>query len=87
MTTQEIHVAINAASKSGPRFANFAFTSKNIEPKLELLMKEFINNPTKNKISINKVEVSKMFEWYQEDFTIKHSLVDYINKYSNYSSK
>ena len=24
-----------------------------------------------------------MFEWYQEDFTIKHSLVDYINKYSD----
>lgn len=77
-----IHVAINAASMSGPRFANFAFTSKNIESKLELLMKEFINNVTKNKISLNKIEVSKMFEWYQEDFTIKTSLVDYINKYS-----
>ncbi len=78
-----IHVAINAASKSGPRFANFAFTSKDIETKLELLMKEFINDSTKNKISISKIEVSKMFEWYQEDFTIKYSLVDYINKYSN----
>ncbi|MGB1042077.1 MAG: DUF547 domain-containing protein [Tenacibaculum sp.] len=77
-----IHVAINAASKSGPRFANYAFTAKNIERKLEELMKAFINDPTKNKITINKVEVSKMFEWYQEDFTIKHSLVDYINKYS-----
>lgn len=78
-----IHVAINAASKSGPRFANFAFTAKNIESKLESLMKGFINDPTKNKITLNKVEVSKMFEWYQEDFTIKHSLVDYINKYSD----
>jgi hypothetical protein len=78
-----IHVAINAASKSGPRFANYAFTTKNIEVKLEALMKEFINDTTKNKISSAKVEVSKMFEWYQEDFTIKHSLVDYINKYSD----
>jgi hypothetical protein len=78
-----IHVAINAASKSGPRFANFAFTSKNIEPMLELLMKEFINDATKNKISSAKVEVSKMFEWYQEDFTLEQSLVDYINKYSD----
>ncbi|PKH49601.1 DUF547 domain-containing protein [Tenacibaculum sp. Bg11-29] len=78
-----IHVAINAASKSGPRFANYAFTSKNIELKLEALMKEFINDTTKNKISSGKIEVSKMFEWYQEDFTIKHSLVDYVNKYSD----
>ncbi|WP_028890035.1 DUF547 domain-containing protein [Tenacibaculum ovolyticum] len=78
-----IHVAINAASKSGPRFANYAFTTKNIETKLEALMKEFINDTTKNKISSGKIEVSKMFEWYQEDFTIKHSLVDYINKYSD----
>ncbi|WP_237276826.1 DUF547 domain-containing protein [Tenacibaculum ovolyticum] len=78
-----IHVAINAASKSGPRFANYAFTTKNIETKLEALMKEFINDTTKNKIASGKIEVSKMFEWYQEDFTIKHSLVDYINKYSD----
>lgn len=77
-----IHVAINAASKSGPCFANFAFTSKNINSSLELLMKKFINDPSKNKITLNKIEVSKMFEWYQEDFTIKTSLVDYINKYS-----
>ncbi len=78
-----IHVAINAASKSGPRFANYAFTAKNIESKLESLMKDFINDTTKNKISLDKVEVSKMFEWYQEDFTIKQSLVDYLNKYSD----
>lgn len=78
-----IHVGINAASKSGPKFVNFAFTEKNVEQKLEELMKVFINDKTKNNIALDKVEVSKIFEWYQEDFTIKHSLVDYINKYSN----
>ncbi|WBX71506.1 hypothetical protein [Tenacibaculum retecalamus] len=46
-------------------------------------MRGFINDNTKNKISSSKIEVSKMFEWYQEDFTIKYSLVDYINKYSD----
>lgn len=78
-----VHVALNAASKSGPNFPNYAFTAKNINSKLESLMKAFINDPLKNKISITKVEVSKMFEWYQEDFTINQSLIDYINKYSN----
>ncbi len=78
-----IHVGINAGSVSGPRFPNYAFTAKNIESKLESLMKEFINDSSKNKISLTSVEVSKIFEWYQEDFTSVNSLVDYINKYSN----
>lgn len=78
-----IHVALNAASKSGPRFMNYAFTDKNIENSLESLMKAFINDPSKNKLSLTKVEVSKVFEWYQEDFTSTNTLVDYINKYSN----
>ncbi|WP_440879928.1 DUF547 domain-containing protein [Tenacibaculum sp. C7A-26P2] len=78
-----IHVGINAASKSGPKFVNFAFTEKNINTKLEKLMTHFINDPTKNKISINRVEVSKIFEWYQEDFTSSITLIDYLNKYSS----
>ena len=78
-----IHVGLNAASKSGPCFPNYAFTAENIDEKLEALMKKFINDTTKNKISLNKIEVSKIFEWYQEDFTSKNSLVDYVNKYSN----
>ncbi|WP_075343845.1 DUF547 domain-containing protein [Tenacibaculum agarivorans] len=78
-----IHVGINAGAISGPRFPNYAFTEKNIESKLEMLMKEFINDDTKNKISLTDVQVSKIFEWYQEDFTLKTSLIDYINRYSN----
>ncbi len=77
-----IHAGINAASISGPQFVNFAFTEKNINSKLEELMKRFINDPTKNVIELDKVAVSKIFEWYQEDFTIKSTLIDYINKYS-----
>ncbi|WP_275315906.1 DUF547 domain-containing protein [Tenacibaculum bernardetii] len=77
-----VHVGINAASKSGPRFPNYAFTAKNLNSTLELLMKNFINDTSKNKITITKIEVSKMFEWYKGDFTEKNTLIEYINKYS-----
>jgi len=77
-----IHVGINAASKSGPKFVNFVFTEKNVDAQLEKLMKSFINDASKNTISINKLEVSKVFEWYKEDFTYNTSLVEFINKYS-----
>ncbi|CAM1345245.1 conserved exported hypothetical protein [Tenacibaculum amylolyticum] len=78
-----IHVGINAGSVSGPRFPNYAFTAKNINDKLESLMSEFVNDPTKNKITLTKLELSKIFEWYEEDFIANGSLVDYINIYAN----
>ncbi len=82
-----IHVGINAGSVSGPRFPNYAFTEKNVDARLENLMKDFINDSSKNKISLTKIAVSKIFEWYQEDFTSSSSdtiidLIGYINKYS-----
>jgi len=77
-----IHVGLNAASTSGPGFVNFVFTEENIDAKLDLQMKRFINNGTKNKITLNKLELSKVFKWYQEDFTHKRTLIQYINKYS-----
>jgi len=78
-----IHVGLNSASKSGPRFVNFMFTEKNVDSKLEDLMNSFINDPTKNKISSTKLEISKVFEWYKEDFTYKTTLIEYLNKYSS----
>lgn len=77
-----IHVGLNSASKSGPKFVNFIFTEKNIDTKLNLLMTNFINDSTKNKISSDKVQISKVFEWYKEDFTYKTKLIEYLNKYS-----
>lgn len=77
-----IHVGLNATSVSGPRFINFVFTEANVDAKLEELMSKFINDETKNKITATKVEVSKIFDWYKEDFTHNISLIDYLNKYS-----
>ena len=77
-----IHVGLNAVSKSGPTFPNYAFTAKNLNSTLELLMKNFINDTSKNKITTTKIEVSKMFDWYEEDFTENGTLIKYINKYS-----
>lgn len=75
-----IHVGLNAASISGPQFANFAFTEENVNNSLEILMIHFINDSTKNKISDDKVELSKVFEWYSEDFNLG-DVLSYISKY------
>ena len=77
-----IHVGINSASISGPRLPNFLFTEDNVEKKLDYLMKVFLNDGSKNKIMPNDVKLSKIFEWYKEDFSTSGGLIDYLNKYS-----
>ena len=79
----KIHVGVNCASGSCPKLGNFAFTEANYESKTDELIKKFINDSSRNKISRNNVKLSKIFEWFKEDFTKKSSLIDFINKYSN----
>ncbi|MDO6745435.1 DUF547 domain-containing protein [Tenacibaculum soleae] len=78
----KIHVGVNCASISCPKLGNFAFTEANYKSKTEKLIKNFINDTSRNKISKNKVQLSKIFEWFKDDFTKKGSLIDFLNKYS-----
>lgn len=77
-----IHVGVNCASGSCPKLANFAFTAENIDSALEDLMKEFVNDPTRNKLKKNNVQISEIFNWFKGDFTADGSVIDYLNKYS-----
>ncbi|AOW17406.1 hypothetical protein LPB03_07995 [Polaribacter vadi] len=78
-----IHVGVNCASVSCPKLGNIAFTEENIDANLEKLMKTFINDSSRNKITNNKVQISSIFDWFKEDFTKNGSVIDYLNKYSN----
>ncbi len=78
-----IHVGVNCASGSCPKLANFAFTETNIESELEKLIQIFINDNSRNNITEKRVTISKIFEWFQGDFTRKGSLIDYLNSYSD----
>lgn len=77
-----IHFAVNCASISCPKLHNRAFTAANVDQLLAVLAKNFINNETKNTISNKKVEISKIFDWYKEDFNNGASLIDFLNRYS-----
>ena len=76
-----IHVAVNCGAISCPKLLNFAFTEKNVDAELENLMTGFVNDSTRNKIGDQKVEISKIFSWFEEDFTEKGSIIEYLNQY------
>ena len=78
-----IHVALNCASVSCPKLRNEAFTSEQLEKQLDNQMKYFINNPMKNKITSNELQLSKIMKWYKGDFTKKENLIDLLNRYSD----
>ncbi len=75
-----IHFAVNCAAKSCPPLLNKAWTANNLNTYFDRQTKSFINNSNYNSISSNKVEVSKIFDWYGKDFG---DLRTYLNKYSN----
>lgn len=73
-----IHFAVNCAAKSCPPIANKAYTETNVSSLLEQRAKQFINDATYNNIENGNVNISKIFDWYGEDFG---DLIGYLNKY------
>ncbi|MFK7935732.1 MAG: DUF547 domain-containing protein [Saprospiraceae bacterium] len=75
-----IHFAVNCAAQSCPPILNKAWTADNLSRYFNQQAKSFINNSKYNQISANSVTVSKIFDWYGEDFG---NLIDYLNKFSD----
>lgn len=83
MDEPRIHFAINCASVSCPNLLNEGYTEAKLEQQLKAVSKSFINDKTKNTITANKVEVSKIFDWFGGDFKTKGSVIDFLNQYSS----
>ncbi|GAA3508001.1 hypothetical protein GCM10022393_17730 [Aquimarina addita] len=76
-----LHVAFNCGAISCPKLLNGAFLPANLNTQLQLLSKNWINDLSKNKIAINELQISKIFEWYKDDF--KNGIIPFINRYTD----
>jgi len=87
MNEPRIHFAINCASFSCPKLVNVAFTAQNMEQQLEAATKDFINDPTRNKIAAERAQLSEIFKWYKKDFITSNSatVLEYIDPYIDVS--
>jgi len=74
-----IHFAVNCAAQSCPPLLPQAFTAENLDNMLDKAARAFINNPSYNKISTNNLKLSKIFDWYAEDF---ENIQRFIAQYS-----
>ncbi len=77
-----IHFAINCASISCPVLLNRAYMPATLESQLEGAAARFMNDTRRNRITPAKAEVSRVFEWFKEDFTANGTLAEYLSRYS-----
>lgn len=77
-----IHFAVNCAAASCPPLPSQAFTASNLNQLLNNRTRAFIRSKKYNDIAADEVRVSKIFDWYGEDFG---DLRAYLNKYASIS--
>ncbi|MBX2827085.1 MAG: DUF547 domain-containing protein [Flavobacteriaceae bacterium] len=82
MDDPRIHFGINCASFSCPPLRNEAFTAQDVDRQLDALARQFVNDPSRNTITPDRIEISKIFSWFAKDFKTDGSIIDYLNKYS-----
>lgn len=77
-----IHFAVNCASISCPKLQRFAYTGEKLDEQLNEAARDFLNDPDKNKLSTDKIALSKILNWYWGDFKDQYdSRAELVNKY------
>ena len=82
MKEPRIHFAIVCASYSCPKLLNKAYESSILEEQLTTATTSFLTDTSKNNISKNEVQLSKVFKWFDKDFLTVGTLTDFLNNYS-----
>ena len=65
-----VHAAVNCASVSCPNLRHEAFVADRLDSQLDEQMRLWLADNTKNNFGGDqKIEISKIFDWYKDDFT------------------
>lgn len=78
-----IHFALVCAAISCPKLLNEAYDPAKLDAQLTAQTQAFLADTNKNKISTDRLELSKLFSWYGGDFRENGTLVDFLNLYTN----
>lgn len=76
-----VHFAVNCASKSCPPLLTEPYTGDRLQAQLDKVTKVFINDNRFNRLEGNSLWVSKIFDWFAEDFN--DDIVGFFIKYAD----
>jgi len=78
-----IHFALVCAAVSCPKLLNEAYLPESLDKQLTKVTREFLADSEKNQFKNEKTaKLSKLFDWYGEDFKKKGTLAEYLNQYA-----
>jgi hypothetical protein len=63
-----IHYVLNCASVGCPMLREEAYVAERLERQLEEQAVRFLSDRSRNRLAAGTLEVSKIFDWYKEDF-------------------
>ncbi len=63
-----VHYAVNCASIGCPMLREEAYVAGRLEQQLDEQAQRFLSDRTRNRYRDGKLEVSKIFDWFKEDF-------------------
>jgi len=79
-----IHVALVCAARSCPPLLPSAYRGDDLDKVLDAKMRAFVADPFRNKIGKQEVELSKLLEWYRDDFGKSEAkLLHYLSKFAD----
>ena len=79
-----IHYVINCASIGCPNLQPLALTGRNVMAILEAAAREFINHPRAVSYDGTRLVLSKLYQWYAEDFGgDDESIISHISQFAN----
>jgi hypothetical protein len=64
-----VHFAINCAAKSCPPLSGTPYEGDTLETRLDEQVRQFINDPGNIFLKDNTLFVSRIFKWFEEDFS------------------
>ena len=84
-----VHFAVNCASIGCPPLREEAFVAERLDTQLDEQTSRFMSDRTRNRFAAAsaRLEVSKIFDWYGEDFKLGHrgiaSLAGFVARYAD----
>lgn len=82
MGEPRIHMAIVCASKSCPDLRVEPYAAAKLDVQLSAASKAYLDNPTKGlRVEKDAIRVSKIFDWFEEDFEPMGGVEGFIYKY------
>ena len=63
-----LHYALNCASVGCPMLREEAYQGEHLERQLEEQARRFLSDRTRNRLRAGRLEVSRIFDWFAEDF-------------------